>query len=130
MEEKHLELKNKIDELVKKFKKEEHKELFNFENNNYNTFFELEGYVIERVNMLLNIYGEFVQIDVFAGTYGNKSLPQNFKGLEKIYNTTKNVLSMHEIEKTEEENANNSECDKMDDFDTGINLDSDWSYQS
>ena len=29
MEEKHLELKNKIDELVKKFKKEEHKELFN-----------------------------------------------------------------------------------------------------
>lgn len=99
MEEKHLELKNKVDELVKKFKKEEHKELFNFENNNYNTFFELEGYVIERVNVLLNIYGEFVQIDVFAGTYGNKSLPRNLKGLEKIYNTTKNVLSVHEIEK-------------------------------
>ena len=114
MKEKHLELKNKIDELVKKFKKEEHKELFNFENNNYNTFFELEGYVIERVNVLLNIYGEFVQIDVFAGTYGNKSLPRNFKGLEKIYNTTKKVLGMHEIEKTEEENANNGERNQDD----------------
>ena len=30
-----------------------------------------------------------------------------------------------EIEEMEEENANNSECDKMDDFDTDINLDSD-----
>ena len=126
MEEKHLELKNKIDELVKKFKKEEHKELFNFENNNYNTFFELEGYVIERVNVLLNIYGEFVQIDVFAGTYGNKSLPQNFKGLEKIYNTTKNVLGTHEIEKTEEENADNKECNKMDNSDTNNCPNADW----
>ena len=33
-----------------------------------------------------------------------------------------------EIKELEEENANNSECDKMDDFDSNINLDSDWSY--
>ena len=130
MENKYLELKNKVDELVERFKKEEHKELFDFKNNDYDTFSKLENYIIERVNVLLNVYGEFVQIDVFAGTYGNKSLPRNFKGLEKIYNTTKKVLGMHEIEKTEEENANNSECNKMDDFDTDINLDSDWSYQS
>ena len=37
-------------------------------------------------------------------------------------------MDKQEIEKTEEENANNSECDKMDDFDSNINLDSDWSY--
>ena len=30
-----------------------------------------------------------------------------------------------EIEEMEKENANNSECNKMDDFDTDINLDSD-----
>ena len=30
-------------------------------------------------------------------------------------------------EEMEEENANNSECDKMGDFDSNINLDSDWS---
>ena len=30
-----------------------------------------------------------------------------------------------EIKELEEENANNSECDKMDDFDSNINLDSD-----
>ena len=30
-----------------------------------------------------------------------------------------------EIEETEEENANNSECNKMGDFDSNINLDSD-----
>lgn len=126
MEEKHLELKNKIDELVKKFKKEEHKELFNFENNNYNTFFELEGYVIERVNVLLNIYGKFVQIDVFASTYGNKSLPRNFKGLEKIYNTTKKVLGMHEIEKTEEENASNEERNQDDNSNANNCSNADW----
>ena len=34
-----------------------------------------------------------------------------------------------EIEETEEENDDNEECNKMDDFDTDINLDSDWSYQ-
>ena len=33
-----------------------------------------------------------------------------------------------EIKELEEKNANNSECNKMDDFDTDINLDSDWSY--
>ena len=126
MEEKHLELKNKIDELVKKFKKEEHKELFNFENNNYNTFFELEGYVIERVNVLLNIYGKFVQIDVFASTYGNKSLPRNFKGLEKIYNTTKKVLGMDEIEKTEEENASNEERNQDDNSNANNCSNADW----
>lgn len=31
-------------------------------------------------------------------------------------------------EELEEENANNSECNKMGDFDSNINLDSDWSY--
>ena len=36
-------------------------------------------------------------------------------------------MDKQEIEKTEEENANNSERNKMDDFDTDINLDSDWS---
>ena len=30
-----------------------------------------------------------------------------------------------EIEETEEENDDNEECNKMDDFDTDINLDSD-----
>ena len=34
-------------------------------------------------------------------------------------------MDQEEIKKPEEENANNSECDKMDDFDTDINLDSD-----
>jgi len=34
-------------------------------------------------------------------------------------------MDQEEIKELEEENANNSECDKMDDFDTGINLDSD-----
>ena len=34
-------------------------------------------------------------------------------------------MDKQEIEKTEEENANNSERNKMDDFDTDINLDSD-----
>ena len=33
-----------------------------------------------------------------------------------------------EIEEMEEENDDNEECNKMDDFDTDINLDSDWSY--
>ena len=32
-----------------------------------------------------------------------------------------------EIEEMEEENDDNSECNKMDDFDSNINLDSDWS---
>ena len=34
-------------------------------------------------------------------------------------------MDKEEIKELEEENANNSECDKMDDFDTDINLDSD-----
>ena len=34
-------------------------------------------------------------------------------------------MDREEIKELEEENANNSECDKMDDFDTDINLDSD-----
>lgn len=34
-----------------------------------------------------------------------------------------------EIEEMEEENDDNSECNKMGDFDSNINLDSDWSYQ-
>ena len=37
-------------------------------------------------------------------------------------------MDQEEIKELEEENANNSECNKMDDFDTDINLDSDWSY--
>jgi len=95
MENKYLELKNKVDELVERFKKEEHKELFDFKNNDYDTFSKLENYIIERVNVLLNVYGEFVQIDVFAGTYGSKSLPENFESLERIYNITKNILNKH-----------------------------------
>ena len=34
-------------------------------------------------------------------------------------------IDKEEIKELEEENANNSECNKMDDFDTDINLDSD-----
>lgn len=34
-------------------------------------------------------------------------------------------IDKEEIKELEEENANNSECDKMDDFDSNINLDSD-----
>jgi len=34
-------------------------------------------------------------------------------------------MDREEIKELEEENANNSECNKMDDFDTDINLDSD-----
>lgn len=34
-------------------------------------------------------------------------------------------MDQEEIKELEKENANNSECDKMDDFDTDINLDSD-----
>ncbi|WP_268872983.1 hypothetical protein [Leptotrichia massiliensis] len=34
-------------------------------------------------------------------------------------------MDKEEIKELEEENANNSECNKMDDFDTDINLDSD-----
>jgi len=34
-------------------------------------------------------------------------------------------MDKQEIKELEEENANNSECDKMDDFDSNINLDSD-----
>lgn len=34
-------------------------------------------------------------------------------------------MDQEEIKELEEKNANNSECDKMDDFDTDINLDSD-----
>ena len=37
-------------------------------------------------------------------------------------------MEQEEIKEMEEENANNSEYNKMDDFDTDINLDSDWSY--
>lgn len=37
-------------------------------------------------------------------------------------------MDKQEIEEMEEENDDNSECNKMDDFDTDINLDSDWSY--
>ena len=37
-------------------------------------------------------------------------------------------MDQEEIKELEEENANNSECDKMDNSDTDINLDSDWSY--
>ena len=37
-------------------------------------------------------------------------------------------MDQEEIKELEEKNANNSECNKMDDFDTDINLDSDWSY--
>ena len=36
-------------------------------------------------------------------------------------------MDREEIKELEEENANNSECDKMGDFDSNINLDSDWS---
>ena len=34
-------------------------------------------------------------------------------------------MDKEEIKELEEENTNNSECDKMDDFDTDINLHSD-----
>ena len=34
-------------------------------------------------------------------------------------------MDREEIKELEEENANNSECDKMGDFDSNINLDSD-----
>lgn len=34
-------------------------------------------------------------------------------------------MEQEKIKETEEENADNSECNKMDDFDTDINLDSD-----
>ena len=34
-------------------------------------------------------------------------------------------MEQEEIKELEEENANNKECNKMDDFDTDINLDSD-----
>ena len=34
-------------------------------------------------------------------------------------------MDQEEIKELEEENANNSECNKMDDFDSNINLDSD-----
>ena len=34
-------------------------------------------------------------------------------------------MDQEEIKELEEENANNSECDKMDNSDTDINLDSD-----
>ena len=34
-------------------------------------------------------------------------------------------MDKQEVEEMEEENANNSECNKMDDFDSNINLDSD-----
>ena len=34
-------------------------------------------------------------------------------------------MEQEEIKELEEENADNSECNKMDDFDTDINLDSD-----
>ncbi len=34
-------------------------------------------------------------------------------------------MDQEEIKELEEENANNSECNKMGDFDTDINLDSD-----
>lgn len=37
-------------------------------------------------------------------------------------------MDKQEIEEMEEENADNKECNKMDDFDTDINLDSAWSY--
>ena len=37
-------------------------------------------------------------------------------------------MDKQEIKEMEEENANNSECNKMDDFDSNINLDSDRSY--
>ena len=37
-------------------------------------------------------------------------------------------MDKQEIKELEEENANNSECNKMGDFDSNINLDSDWSY--
>lgn len=37
-------------------------------------------------------------------------------------------MDQEEIKELEEENANNSECNKMDDFDSNINLDSDRSY--
>lgn len=37
-------------------------------------------------------------------------------------------MEQEEIKEIEEENNDNSECNKMDDFDTDINLDSDWSY--
>ena len=37
-------------------------------------------------------------------------------------------MDKQEIEEMEEENADNKGYDEMDDFDTDINLDSDWSY--
>ena len=38
-------------------------------------------------------------------------------------------IDQEEVKELEEENDDNSECNKMDDFDTDINLDSDWSYR-
>ena len=90
----YKDLKEKVDLLVNKYYVEEHKELFNFENNNnINNFEDIESYVIERINILLNVHNEFVQLDVFAGTYGSNSLPANFKSLQRIYNITKNILN-------------------------------------
>lgn len=37
-------------------------------------------------------------------------------------------MDKQEIEEMEGNNADNKECDKVDDFDTDINLDSEWSY--
>ena len=37
-------------------------------------------------------------------------------------------MDKQEIKELEEENADSKEYDEMDDFDTDINLDSDWSY--
>ena len=37
-------------------------------------------------------------------------------------------MDKQEIKELEEENADNKGYDEMDDFDTDINLDSDWSY--
>lgn len=88
----YKELKEKVDLLVEKYYVEEHKELFNFENNSIDTFNDIESYVIERINILLNVHNEFVQLDVFAGTYGSNSLPVNFKSLQRIYSITKNIL--------------------------------------
>ena len=89
----YKDLKEKVDLLVNKYYVEEHKELFNFENNNINNFEDIESYVIERINILLNVHNQFVQLDVFAGTYGSNSLPANFKSLQRIYNITKNILN-------------------------------------
>ena len=39
-------------------------------------------------------------------------------------------MDKQEIKELEEENADNKECNKMDNSNTGINLDSDWSYRN